>query len=90
MADRRMGDRRTPDKGTIVIQFKDAVISIVVATIIIISLSANIILIRKNIQYKQAIELYNWDDEYADYLDDEEDMEYEDIEDDEDDDNNVE
>lgn len=78
MADRRVGDRRTPDKGTIVIQFKDAVIYIVIAIIMIISLSANIILIRRNIQYKNVLEDYYFDDNYEEYDDAEDDYEYQD------------
>ncbi len=61
MADRRMGDRRTPDKGTINIKFKDAVIVIIVAVILIISIAINIILCIKNRQYKDKLELYETD-----------------------------
>ena len=73
MADRRMGDRRTPDKGTINIKFKDAVIYLAVSVIIIISVSANIVLIRKNRQYKKIIELYELGEKYGiyqNYIDD--------------------
>ena len=76
MADRRMGDRRTPDKGTIVIQFKDAVICIVVSIIIIISVSANIILFNRNKQYRDVLESYYYEDDYDAY-----DNEYDDYED---------
>lgn len=67
MADRRMGDRRTPDKGTINIKFKDAVIFIVISIIIIVSVSANIVLIRKNREYKKTIELYELGEKYGIY-----------------------
>ena len=73
MADRRIGDRRTPDKGTINIKFKDAVIYLAVSVIIIISVSANIVLIRKNRQYKKIIELYELGEKYGiyqNYIDD--------------------
>lgn len=67
MADRRMGDRRTPDKGTINIKFKDAVIYLVISIIIIVSVSANIVLIKKNREYKKTIELYELGEKYGIY-----------------------
>ena len=82
MADRRMGDRRTPDKGAIVIKFKDAVICIVVSIIIIISVSTNIILLNRNKQYRDVLESYYYGDNYDENLDvdeyDDYDYEYED------------
>ena len=69
MSDRRMGDRRTPDKGMLVIPFKDAVIYIVIATIMIISVTANVILLNRNKQYKDLIESYYYDDEDIEYED---------------------
>lgn len=44
MGERRMGDRRAPEKGVIKVPFKDAVIYFTFSLILIVSISANIIL----------------------------------------------
>ena len=56
MADRRQGDRREPEKGVIKIQFKDAVIYVVLAAIIIISIIFNIVLGIKLHHYRELYE----------------------------------
>lgn len=56
MADRRQGDRREPEKGVIKIPFKDAVIYVVLAAIIIISIVFNIVLAIKLHHYRELYE----------------------------------
>ena len=58
MADRRKGDRREPENGVVKIQFKQAIIYLIFAIILIISISANIVLTVKNRDYKERIEFY--------------------------------
>ena len=58
MADRRIGERRSPEKGVIKIQFKDAITYLIFAVIIIISVSANIILAIKLKTANQYISYY--------------------------------
>ena len=69
MGDRRIGDRREKETGVIKVQFKDAVIYLIISVILIISVSANIVLAIRNIHYKQELALY--DESYIDesYID---------------------
>lgn len=80
MGDRRQGDRREKPKGEITIKFKDAIMYLILAIFIIVSVSANIILLIRNKQYKEVIEYYESDledysyyDDYYDYYDEYED-----------------
>ncbi len=56
MGERRIGDRRAPEKGVIKVPFKDAVIYLVFSIIIIISVSANIVLASLYNKYRTAYE----------------------------------
>ena len=68
MGDRRMGDRRAPDKGVIKISFKSAVIYLLCAVVLIVSISANIVLARYYIAYKKGYEeLYQENQEMMQY-----------------------
>lgn len=69
MADRRMGDRREQEKGVIRIEFKDAIIYLIITIVLIISISSNIVLVLRNKQYKKEIERYK-NNEEALYEDD--------------------
>ena len=59
MGDRRVSDRRSPEKGVIKVPFKEAVIYLIFATLIIISVSANIVLARYYLEYKAGYEELN-------------------------------
>ena len=73
MGDRRIGDRRAPDKGVIKVSFKSAVIYLICAIVIIVSVSVNIVLARYYMRYKKAYEeLYRENQEVIDYDFDEE------------------
>ena len=56
MEDRIQVDRREPEKGVIKIPFKDAVIYVVLAAIIIISIVFNIVLAIKLHHYRELYE----------------------------------
>ena len=71
MGDRRVGDRRDKENGVIRVKFTDAVKYLIVAVILIISISANIVLIVRINQYKQALELFEYSGAYYDEQDDE-------------------
>ena len=69
MGDRRIGDRREAEEGIIKVQFKDAVVYLIISVVIIISVSANIVLAIRNMHYKEELALY--EENYIDesYLD---------------------
>ena len=52
MGDRRVADRRARPRGVINVKLKDAIIVLVIATVLIISISANIVLGVKYNKYK--------------------------------------
>ena len=52
MGDRRVGERREPEKGIIKINTKNAIIYGIIAIVLIISISTNIILANKYIEFK--------------------------------------
>ena len=56
MGDRRMGDRRAPEKGVIKIPLKNAILYIIIAAILIVSVSANIVLGKLYLEYKKYYE----------------------------------
>lgn len=83
MPDRRVEDRRQPEEGVIKIKFQDAVWYIILVTIIIISVIANIVLAINNSKYKKEVEYYstNFNEESEDTDEDLDDYSYEDEDD---------
>lgn len=70
MGDRRMGDRRAPEKGVIRIPLKHAIIYILIAAVIIVSVATNIVLLVRLSQYEdlydELVHEYYDDSEVAD------------------------
>lgn len=69
MPDRRVGDRRQPEEGVIKIKFQDAIWYIILVTVIIISVAANIVLAINNNKYKKQINDYLSEDTMEDEYD---------------------
>ena len=77
MSDRRVGDRRQPEEGVIKIKFQDAIWYIILVTVIIISVAANIVLAINNNKYKKQINDYLSEDTMEDDYDYDYDYDYE-------------
>ncbi len=58
MPDRRVADRRAPEKGVIKIPLKTAIIGTIVSIVLITSFAGNIVLAVRNSYYKEELAKY--------------------------------